>query len=186
MPEVSARSCKASRGCEAEAACPVGMPMRDAGGMLKTIGGTLLLVLAAFIFSGFMLSEREDSTLVTVLSLVVAVGSPAALGISLLRSARRGAAKVEARDGAPRRIQRVQSPETEVLALASRREGRLTDVEASAQLGIPIEEVREHLESLVRKEVAEIEVTDSGQFVYSSPGFLTSDQKDDAKGLLEE
>ena len=49
----------------------------------------------------------------------------------------------------------------------------------------PIDEVRAHLESLVRKEVAEIEVTDSGQFVYSFPGFLTADQKDDAKGLLE-
>lgn len=118
-----------------------------------------LFAVAAFMLLGFSLSEQEQSAGVTAFSLALTVALPVAVGIGLLRSAPRNPARLQQL--------REQTIDAEILRLAIARQGRLTSVEIASQLGLAEGDISRSLDAMVRREVADIQVTDDGVLVYT-------------------
>ena len=125
----------------------------------KFAAGGLFLV-AAFMLLGFSLSEQQNSVGVTAFSLLLTVALPVAVGIGLLRG--------EPRSNSARMQQlRDQSIDAEVLRLAIERQGRLTAVELMSTLGLAEADVNASLDRMMKREVADMEVSDDGVLVYT-------------------
>jgi hypothetical protein len=144
----------------------------------RTIGGSVLLALGALMLWGFVRSDAELLTLRTLLALVITVGIPAGAGIMLLRAPGGRRSK---------RVQelRQQTIEAEVLRLAMQQGGRLTVVEVASALALPAESVKETLDSLAERELADLEITDKGVIVYAFHDAKHLGGKHSAKGLLD-
>jgi hypothetical protein len=144
----------------------------------RTIGGGALLALAALMLWGFVRSDAELLSLRTLLALLITVGIPAGAGIMLLRApgGRRSKRVKELRQ---------QTIEAEVLRLAMQQGGRLTVVEVASALALPAESVKEMLDSLAERELADLEITDKGVIVYAFHDAKHLGGKHSAKGLLD-
>ena len=86
---------------------------------------------------------------------------------------------------ARRELLRQQTFESEILRLAGQRNGRLTAVEVMTEFAIPLEQANNLLESLMIRELADIEVTDSGVVVYAFHDIKHLSEKPRAKGILD-
>jgi hypothetical protein len=128
--------------------------------MGKKLAAFALLGLAAFMLIGFLGSDSPAGGGARIAAFVIAVVLPAAFGIAMLRSAPRGNAV---------RMQqlRQQTIDSEILRLAIAHQGQLTAVEISSALGLPEPDVQRSLEEMVRREVADMDVTDDGVLVYT-------------------
>jgi hypothetical protein len=71
------------------------------------------------------------------------------------------------------------------LRIAQSHSGRLTIVEMVAELAIKPEEAKLAVDSLVRQEIADIEITDSGVLVYVFHDIRLLHEKPSARGILE-
>jgi hypothetical protein len=130
---------------------------------------------------GFVRSDAALSSLATIAALVIAVGLPAAGGIALL-----GARFTRGKRLAIRREQlRHQTFESEILRLAGQRQGRVTTVEVMTEFAIPQDQANALLESLVARELADIEITDSGVVVYAFHDVRHLGDKPHARGILD-
>jgi hypothetical protein len=62
---------------------------------------------------------------------------------------------------------RDQTIDAEILRLAIARDGRLTAVEIMSTLGLPEADVSRSLDGMMKREVADMEVSDDGVLVYT-------------------
>ena len=150
--------------------------------MGKTVGGTLLLVLAAFMLFGFFNADLSFAAPSTWIALLIAVVLPAAGGALLLKPGL----------GIPRNLQkrraeiRQRTLESEVLRLAGERQGKLTVVEVVTALAILPEEAKAVMDELALKGLADYAVTDSGIVVYDFHDVRRLSDKSSAKGILDD
>jgi hypothetical protein len=144
----------------------------------RKIGGAALLLLSALMLLGFARSGASMGSPTTLFALLITVALPAAGGIALLRGALGGNSKA--------RMQqlRQQTIDAEILRLAMARQGKLTAVEVASALALPEGEARSSLDSLVAREVADLDVTDEGILVYSFHDARYYDGDPSGKGLL--
>lgn len=149
--------------------------------MGRLVGGVALLTLALFMVAGFLRSGADPFALRTLFALFVAAGLPAAGGGLLLARHFGVGRRIEHRREALRR----DTLEAEILRMAGRHGGRLTAVEVAGELAVPTTTAEELLNELMAREMAEIEVTDSGLLVYTFHDIRHLSEKEAARGLLE-
>jgi hypothetical protein len=149
--------------------------------MGRIAGAVALFLLSAFMLLGFLRSDAAIGSPATIAALIIAVGLPAAGGILLIRSRFPRRNQLAAR----REQLRQQTFESEILRLAAQRQGRLTVVEVMSEFAIPLEQANALLESLVVRELADVEVTDSGVVVYAFHDIKHLADKPRAKGILD-
>ena len=143
--------------------------------------GIALLVLSLFMLLGFFRSDAPLTSPATIAALFIAVGLPALGGI-LLTTNRFGRGK---RLAERREQLRQQTFESEILRLAGQRQGRLTAVEVMTEFAITLDQANALLESLVVRDLADLEVTDSGVVVYAFHDVQHLADKPRAKGILD-
>ena len=149
--------------------------------MGRVVGGVALLLLSLFMLLGFVRSDAALSAPATIAALLITVGLPAAGGILLMNPR-----FTRGRQLAARREQlRQQTFESEILRLAAQRDGRLTTVEVMTEFAIPQDQANALLESLLVRELADIEITDSGVVVYAFHDVRHLGDKPRAKGILD-
>jgi hypothetical protein len=146
----------------------------------NTIGGGLLLLLAAFMLVGMLGSSVAIGSPAGILAALITIVLPAAGGIALLRSGPSRRKLDERRD-----VLRRQTIESEVLRLAASHQGRLTVVEVMTELALTQDDAKEALDALMRREMADIELTPAGMIVYNFHDVRRMDEKSQSKGLLE-
>lgn len=149
--------------------------------MGKLVGAALLLALSLLMLVGFLGSTASIGAPATIAALLLTVGLPAAAGVALASSHFRGGGRLANR----RRELRRQTIESEVLRLAGQHRGRLTAVEVAQEMAIAPEEAKEVLDSLVVREMAELEITDAGLLVYAFSDVQRLGGKSRAKGILD-
>ncbi len=147
--------------------------------MGRKVGGAVLLFIAALMLLGFFRSSASLLSPTALFAVLLTVGLPAIAGVTLLRSSLRGSprARMEAL--------RQQTIEAEILKLAMAHQGRLTAVEVEGALALPPGEAKASLDSLVQREVADLEVTDEGVLVYTFHDARYFNGDSGAKGLLD-
>lgn len=143
--------------------------------------GVALLALSLFMILGFLRSGADIGAPATIAALLVTIVLPAAGGIALLSAPLRGRARLTER----REALRQQTYESEILRLAAHRQGRLTAVELVTEFAITPEKANELLESLMVRQLADVEVTDSGVVVYVFHDVKNLADKPHARGILD-
>ena len=149
--------------------------------MGRLLGGLALLALALFMVLGFLGADVDRLALRTLVALLIAAGLPAAGGVWLLARHFGVGRRIDGRREALRR----DTLEAEILRMAGRNDGRLTAVEVAGELAIPAGTAEELLNELMAREMADIEVTDSGLLVYTFHDVRHLSEKETARGLLE-
>jgi hypothetical protein len=145
------------------------------------IGGIALLLLALFMFFGFLRADVDASGAAQLFAVLIAVGLPAAGGSALIYSHVRSKGRLAGRKAGLRQ----QTLEAEVLRLAVQHQGKLTVVETVSALAVTPEEAKEALDALARRGLADFEVTESGVIVYAFHDVQRLSEKSRAKGILE-
>jgi hypothetical protein len=145
----------------------------------KYVAPSLLYLLAAFMLLGFVRSGLVLNV-TTIIALLLTVILPAGLATHLLLS-RSKTKRVQLHQGELR----MRTIEAEILRIAQLHSGRLTIVEIVSGLAIKPEEAKLAVDSLVRQEIADIEITDSGVLVYVFHDIRLLHEKSSARGLLE-
>jgi hypothetical protein len=143
--------------------------------------GVALLALSLFMLLGFLRSDADVGAPATIAALLITVALPAAAGIALLTAPFRRGAHLAAR----KELLRQQTYESEILRLAAQRQGRLTAVELVTEFAITPDKANELLESLMVRQLADVEVTDSGVVVYAFHDIQHLADKPRAKGILD-
>jgi hypothetical protein len=147
----------------------------------RLVGAALLLLLSAVMLVGFLGSTASIGAPAAIAALLITVALPGAAGVALAASHfRRGGRLARRRDELRR-----QTVESEILRLAGQHGGRLTTVEVASEMAVSPEEAKEALDSLVLRELAELEITDSGLLVYAFGDVQRLSEKPKAKGLLD-
>ena len=149
--------------------------------MGKLMGGISLLAVALFMVVGFLRADVNPAALSTMVALLIGAGLPAAGGTWLLARHFGIGRGIERRREQLRR----DTLEAEILKMATRHEGRLTAVEVAGELAVPTTTAEQLLNGLMIREMAEIEVTDSGLLVYAFHDVQHLAEKKSARGLLE-
>ena len=147
----------------------------------RTIGGTALLAIAAFMLFGFLRSGASITSPAAIAALLITVALPAAGGVALLRGLMTLGGRRPARIAQLRR----QTIEAEILRLAMQQGGRLTVVEVATTLALAPEAAKEALDSLAEREVADLEITDAGVIVYGCHDAKHVGGKHSARGILD-
>jgi hypothetical protein len=144
----------------------------------RTWGGAALLALSVFMLYGFMRSSATLASPTAIVALLITVVLPAAGGIALIRGIGIGREKRIAR-------LRDQTIEAEVLRLAIQHGGKLTAMEVATALALSPEAAKVSLDSLVTREVADLEITDAGVIVYTFYDAKNIGGKESARGILD-
>jgi hypothetical protein len=147
----------------------------------RTIAGAGLVFLSLLMLLGFVQADAEPGAPATLIALLVGVVIPAAGGAYLLSAPFRARGRLARR----RAELRERAVEGEILRLARELGGRVTVVEAVAELGLAPEEATRALDWLATRGTAEVEITDSGLLVYSFYDILHLGEKSSARGVLE-
>jgi hypothetical protein len=145
---------------------------------LKTLGWALV-VLATFMFVGYLGADVAGAQ--AIAALIITVVLPAAAGAALITGRLGSRGRLSARREALRR----QTLEAELLRLARRHSGRLTLVEVVSELAVSADDAKEALDDLAVRGLADFEVTDSGVVVYVFHDVQHIEDKHDSRGLLE-
>lgn len=145
---------------------------------MRKLGATVMFLVAAFMLLGFSLSTADVSRGVTVFSIMLTVVLPAGVGVALLRG---GAGNNDAR----MKQLRLQTIDAEILRLATARGGQLTAVDITIALGLNDADVKESLEGMVRREAADLDVTDDGALVYTFRDVKHGEGNYGARGFLD-
>ena len=130
---------------------------------------------------GFLRAGVDPLALRTIVALFIAAGLPAAGGGLLLARHFGVGRRIEHRRESLRR----DTLEAEILKMAGRHGGRLTAVEVAGELALPTTRAEELLNELMAREMADIEVTDSGLLVYTFHDVRHLSEKETARGLLD-
>jgi hypothetical protein len=143
--------------------------------------GAGLLALSLFMLMGFLRSDANVGAPATIAALLITVVLPAVAGIALLGRRFGRARRLTTR----KEMLRQQTLEAEILRLAAQRQGRLTAVEVATEFALPPEKAKELLDSFMVRELADIQVTESGVLVYAFHDALHMHEKPHAKGILD-
>jgi len=149
--------------------------------MSRLAVSALLMLLSLFMIVGFVRSDAVLTAPATIAALLITVVLPAAGSIALAAGYVRGRGRLTRRKEELRR----QTIESEILRLAGRHSGRLTAVEVASDLAISPEAAKDALDSLSERELADIQITDSGVIVYSFRDVQHLGEKAHAKGVLD-
>ena len=149
--------------------------------MAKLGGGAALLLLALFMFVGFLQADAEASGTTKALTLLLTVGLPGVAGAMLLREHFGARGKLAQRKD----VLRQQTLESEILRLAAQSDGKLTLVEVVSALALPQAGAKELLDGMVTRELADVEITDSGVLVYSFHDIRHLSEKPYSRGVLD-
>jgi hypothetical protein len=147
----------------------------------RLIVATLLLMLSLFMLLGFLASEQDQSGPAIAVALLLMVGVPGVSSIYLFVTHFRRGKRAEERKEQLRR----QTLDAEILKLAAERGGRLTIVELVTELALTPEAAKLSLDAMHARELAELEMTDSGLLVYSFRDVRGLGEKSRARGLLD-
>jgi hypothetical protein len=147
----------------------------------RIVGSGLLILLSLFMLIGFLGSDAAIGAPATIAALLITVGLPAAAAVALASGHLRARGRLARR----REELRQQTIESEILRLAEQRGGRLTAVEVASDMAISPEAAKEALDSLALRELAELEITDSGLLVYAFHDVRHLLEKPHAKGVLD-
>jgi hypothetical protein len=139
------------------------------------------MLLSLFMLVGFLGSSAALSAPATLAALLITVALPAAGSIALASGHFRGRGRLARRRDELRR----QTIESEILRLAGQRGGRLTAVEVASDMAISPEAAKEALDSLALRELAELEITESGVLVYAFHDVRHLGEKPHARGVLD-
>jgi hypothetical protein len=149
--------------------------------MARLTGSALLILLSLLMLVGFLRSDATLTAPATIVALLIPVVLPAAGGLALAAGRVRGRGRLARRRDELRR----QTIESEILRLAEQRGGKLTAVEVASEMAIAPEAAKDALDSLALRELAEIEITDSGLIVYALRDVRHLAEKPHAKGVLD-
>jgi hypothetical protein len=147
----------------------------------RLVGSGLLMLLSLLMLIGFLGSDAAIGAPATVAALLITVVLPAAAGVALASGHFRGRGRLARR----REELRQQTIESEILRLAEQHGGRLTAVEVASDMAISPEAAKEALDSLALRELAELEITDSGVLVYAFHDVRHLREKSQARGVLD-
>jgi hypothetical protein len=147
----------------------------------RLVGSGLLILLSLFMLIGFLVSDAAIGAPVAIAALLITVALPATAGVALAS----GHFRTRGRLARRREELRQQTIESEILRLAGQRGGRLTAVEVATDMAISPEAAKEALDSLALRELAELEITDSGVVVYAFHDVRHLHEKPRAKGVLD-
>ena len=147
---------------------------------MNRIVAWLLISLAGLMTWGFFRGDASLADPATWLALVVGVAIPGAVGIALIRGGL-------GRSRSEERLERLRKEtlDAELLRLAAERGGKITVVEAVTTLGISPDDAREALSALVLRDLADIQVSDSGLLVYAFPDVRLLHEKSGARDVLD-
>ena len=140
-----------------------------------------LLGLSLFMLIGFLKAELEDRPLANSLAFGIAVVLPMTGGLSLLYFH----SKQKRNLAMSRENLRLRTLQTEILKLASAKQGKLTTIEVMSELGIESDLATIVLNSLTHQNIAELEVTESGVLVYSFYDIQHLSEKSSSRGILD-
>jgi hypothetical protein len=149
--------------------------------MSRLAVSALLMLLSLFMLVGFVRSDAVLTAPATIAALLITVVLPAAGGLAVLAGHVRGRGRLTRRKDELRR----QTIESEILRLAGRHSGRVTAVEVASDLAISPEAAKDALDALAEREVADIEITDSGLIVYTFRDVRHLGEKAEARGVLD-
>jgi hypothetical protein len=141
----------------------------------------VLMLLSLFMLVGFFRSDATLSAPATIAALLITVALPAAAGVALASGHFRARGRLARRREELKR----QTIESEILRLAEQRGGRLTAVEVASDMAISPEAAKDALDSLALRELADLEITDSGVLVYAFHDVRHLREKPHAKGVLD-
>lgn len=149
--------------------------------MRKLISGAALISLSLFMALGFAKADLKVDPSVKISTFALAVMLPFGSGVGLLYGHQRD------------RHQRLQSRQSQVLnthtstilQFAQQHNGKLTIVEVVAGLGLTPEQGQRAIDRLMKAQLAELEVTDSGTLVYTFPDIQALPEKANSQSLLE-
>jgi hypothetical protein len=147
----------------------------------RLVAGGLLMLLSLFLLVGFFRSDAALAAPATVVALLITVGLPAAGGLALVAGHVRGRGRRVQRREELRR----QTIESEILRLAEQRGGRLTALEVASDMAISPEAAKEALDSLALRELADLQITESGVLVYAFHDVRHLREKPHARGVLD-
>lgn len=145
----------------------------------KLVGSILLYILALFMLLGFLRSGM-GITGSSIAALLITVFAPAVIATRLLLT-RSDRTRIQQHQ----QDLRMRTIEAEVLRIAASHQGKLTLVEMVSALAISPEEAKTAADSLVRQEIADIEITESGVLVYAFHDLKHLHEKPSSRGLLE-
>lgn len=149
--------------------------------MKKLVGAAGLAAIALFMLAGYLASGGAAGGPAALAALALTVGLPGIGAILLVQSHFGERDRLSGRKAQLRQ----QSIDSEILALARTRDGRLTAVEVATHLAMTPEGAKEALDGLAIRSQAELEVTDAGLIVYDFPDIRHLEDKATAKGLLD-
>lgn len=149
--------------------------------MGRIAGAVALLLLSLFMLFGFLRSGAAIGAPATIFALLLTVGLPAAGGIALLAGRVRGRNRL----GARREQLRRQTIDAEILRLAEQHAGKLTVVEVVSALAVTPAAAQEALNDFHTRELAEIEITESGVLVYVFRDIQRLEEKAHSRGVLD-
>ena len=144
-------------------------------------GGAALLAVAVFMLLGFMTSDVDAGATTTLVALLITVGVPGVAGATMLARHFGARGRLAGRKEALRQ----QTLEAEILRLAGEHDGKLTAVEVMSGLALSAATTKELLDGMVMRELADIEVTDSGVLVYAFHDVRHLAEKSSSRGLLD-
>jgi hypothetical protein len=141
-----------------------------------------LAAVSLFMLLGVLGSEAAMAPGVKLVTVLLTVGLPATGAGFLLRSHYND----RRLHGGAREAIRAQTVRSEILRVAARKGGKLTVPEVIAELAVDKATAEAALQALHLEELAEIEITESGMLVYEFPEIRKLEEKDRAKGLLDD
>lgn len=150
--------------------------------MGKLVGAGGLLFLSLFMLLGFFSSDLTGSAAEKTLALLIAVVLPGGGGAALIYSHFKQKGILHVR----KQRLRQQTLEAEILKLADRGGGKLTVVEVVSETAVDPETAKRALDSLHARDIADIEVTESGVIVYAFFDIEHLSEKSSAKGVLHD
>src|SRR5687768_9786877 len=157
------------------------MDIAEGSSTVTRVVGFVLLALAGFMLLGFLRSDAEPGRPATIAALLITVALPALGGIALLTKRFRRSARLAERKETIRRL----TYGSEILRLAAQRQGRLTVVELVTEFAITPKKANGLLESLMVRQLADVEVTDSGVVVYVFHDVKHLADKPRSRGILD-
>ena len=149
--------------------------------MSRLAVSVLLMLLSLFMVVGFVRSDATLTAPATIVALLITVVLPAAGSIALAA----GQVRNRGRLGRRKEDLRRQTIESEILRLAERHSGRLTAVEVASDMAISPEAAKGALDSLAERDLADIQITESGLIVYAFRDVRHLGEKAHAKGVLD-
>ncbi len=149
--------------------------------MKKLLGAVGLAAVALFMLTGYLASGGAAGGPAALAALALTVGLPGLGAVLLARSHLEERNRLTGRKAQLRQ----QMIDSEILALAGGRGGRLTAVEVATHLGMSPEAAKEALDGLAIRSQAELELTEAGLIVYDFPEVRHQDGKATARGLLD-